>query len=215
MNDGCPFTVYDTAAPTDWVSKVTYLVGATAQTVTLPFIDDTINEGFGTSTSTSICGNTSITTYEFYYGYYYYYVLDYLTAVTSAGQTVITIFITKNDYVGDRTLYVKYYLTSYPSISRTLTINVRICQLNAPSTTTQYYTIYKTALVYSVSYFWITPTSAKSEFTITYATTLSNGSAAPSWLTLTDSGTDLDFKIFSEDNDDKGTYTIKITATAN
>jgi hypothetical protein len=69
-------------------------------------------------------------------------------------------------------------------------------------------------LNYSVAYFSITPSVAKTEFTISHTSTLSDGSALPSWLTFTDSGTDLDFKIYSENNNDKGTYSIKITATA-
>ena len=53
-----------------------------------------------------------------------------------------------------------------------------------------------------------------SRFTRSYTVTLDDGSALPSWITWTDSGTDLDFTVYTTDVSKRGTYTIKITATA-
>ena len=84
----------------------------------------------------------------------------------------------------------------------------------ASSVTAQTYTIFKTALSFSAAYYSISPVAAKSSFVITYTVTKSDGTAIPPWLTWSDSGTDLDFRVYSTTNSDKGTYTIKITGTA-
>jgi hypothetical protein len=82
------------------------------------------------------------------------------------------------------------------------------------SITAQTYTIFKTALTFSGAYYSISPAAARSSFNITYTVTKSDGTTIPSWLTWSDSGTDLDFRVYSTTNSDKGTYTIKITGTA-
>ena len=71
-----------------------------------------------------------------------------------------------------------------------------------------------TAKTFSVSYFTLSPSTMSSRFTRSYTVTLDDGSALPSWITWTDSGTDLDFTVYTTDVSKRGTYTIKITATA-
>ncbi len=76
------------------------------------------------------------------------------------------------------------------------------------------YTIFKTALTFSAAYYTISPTVATSSFIISYTVTQSSGTSIPSWLTWSDSGTDLDFTVYSTNNSDIGVYTIKITGSA-
>jgi hypothetical protein len=78
----------------------------------------------------------------------------------------------------------------------------------------QSYEIATTAKTFSVSYFYITPTSHAWHFSIKYNVTQEDGTALPSWITWTDSGSDLDFRVYTTDNSKHGTYSIKITATA-
>jgi hypothetical protein len=78
----------------------------------------------------------------------------------------------------------------------------------------QSYTIATTAKTFSVSYFTISPTSMANHFWIKYTVTQEDGSALPTWITCTNSGSDLDFSVYTTDNTKHGTYTIKITATA-
>ena len=127
---------------------------------------------------------------------------------------MLSFYETDSKWVATRTLYVKYYLKSYSTISKTLTMKVNICKMYVSSVTAQTYTIFKTALSYSAAYYSISPVAAKSSFVITYTVTKSDGTSIPSWLTWSDSGTDLDFRVYSTTNSDKGTYTIKITGTA-
>ena len=127
---------------------------------------------------------------------------------------MLSFYETDSKWVATRTLYVKYYLKSYPTISKTLTMKVNICKMYVSSVAAQTYTIFKTALNFSAAYFSISPVGIKSEFNITYTVTKSDGSAMPSWLTWTDSGTDHDFSIYSINNNNKGTHLIKITGIA-
>jgi hypothetical protein len=85
-----------------------------------------------------------------------------------------------------------------------------------PSTmsATQTYTIATTTKTFSVSYFTISPSTMSGHFTLSYTVTQDDGTALPSWITWTNSGTDLDFTVYTADNTKQGTYTIKITATA-
>ena len=102
-------------------------------------------------------------------------------------------------YVGPHTVIVRYYLTSYTSISKSFTMIVYICNLVAPTTTDQTYIIFKDALTFSVAYFTITPSTKASSFTIDHEVTKSDGTTKPDWLSVTDSGTDLDFSVYSDD----------------
>lgn len=138
----------------------------------------------------------------------------YATSSLSAGYPDLKFYETNANYVGTRTLDITYYLSSYTTISKKISMTVYICQLVAPTTVSQTYTIFKTASTFSVAYFTITPTAGASTFTISHAVTKSDDSAKPDWLTYNDTGSLLSFSIYSTDNNDKGTYTIKITATA-
>ncbi len=79
-------------------------------------------------------------------------------------------------------------------------MTVHVCRMSPSSVSAQSYTIFKTAVTFSAAYYTITPSVAASEFVITYTVTQSDGTAIPSWLTWTDSGTDHDFSIYSTDN---------------
>ena len=208
MNDGCSGTVYDTI-PSSAVLEAIQYIGNT-KIVTQPFINDSANIKGGSSTSSSICGTTSITLSDTGY----YSTPGYVSVSTTVGYPVLTFPSSNSGYVGTHTLTLKYYLTSWTSTTTSFTMKVYICTLVAPATSIQYYTIFKTAVTFSVAYFTISPTTKATSFTIQHEVTLSDGTSLPSWVTVTDSGTDLDFSVFSNDNDDKGTYTIMIQATA-
>ena len=51
-------------------------------------------------------------------------------------------------------------------------------------------------------------------FWIFYTVTQDDGTALPSWITWTDSGSDLYFTVYTTDNLKHGIYNIKIAATA-
>jgi hypothetical protein len=105
------------------------------------------------------------------------------------------------------------YLTSYSGVKKYVPMTLYVCKMSPSSVSAQSYTIFKTAATFSAAYYTISPSEAASDFVITYTVTQSDGTAIPSWLTWTDSGTDHDFSIYSTDNSDKGTYTIKLTGT--
>lgn len=90
---------------------------------------------------------------------------------TSAGYPVLTFYYTNGNYVGARSLSVKYYLSSYTNIARTITMAVNICQMTVSSVSAQTYIIFKTALTFSAAYYSINPTAAKSSFIISYTVT--------------------------------------------
>lgn len=69
-------------------------------------------------------------------------------------------------------------------------------------------------MTFSSSYFTISPSGYSSYFDIEYTVTKSDGTTKPTWLTFTDSGTDIDFRVYSNSLSDVGTYTISLTATA-
>ena len=91
---------------------------------------------------------------------------------------------------------------------------VYACDLSNSNTADQSYTVFKTALTFYTSYYTISPTAANSQFDITYALTQSNGATSPSWLTMTDTGTNLKFTVYSTTNSDRGQYTMLLTGTA-
>jgi uncharacterized membrane protein len=84
----------------------------------------------------------------------------------------------------------------------------------ATMSSSQTYTIATTTKIFSVSYFTISPASMDEHFWYSFTVTQEDGSALPSWITWTDSGSDLDFSVYTTDNTKHGTYSIKITMTA-
>ncbi len=85
---------------------------------------------YGTSTTSSICGTTSVTLTEGWG-----YTPSIVTASTSTGVPVLTFYVRDGSYDYTHSITVKYYLTSYPSISATpYVMTVYACDLRNSNT---------------------------------------------------------------------------------
>ena len=75
---------------------------------------------------------------------------------------MITFTATGTGSIGYHSVTVKYYLTSYSSISKSVIMAVYVCQMYVSATAAQTYTIFKTAKTFSIAYFTISPSTASS-----------------------------------------------------
>ncbi len=156
MNIGCSPTVYDS---TSTAIKTVYFVSGFSKVITQPFVSDSVNNQYGTSTTSSICGTTSVTLIE-KDSYNRDFTPSIVTASTSTGVPVLTFYRSCTNCAGTHTIYVTYYLTSYPSIKTTYTLTVYPSSLVFTATADQTYSVFKTALTFYASYFYILPTAA-------------------------------------------------------
>ena len=160
MNVGCSPTVYDS---TSTATKTVYFISGQSKVITQPFVSDSVNNQYGTSTTSSICGTTSASLTE--KDYYNRDITSSIATVsTSTGVPVITFSITNGNqnYAGTHTITVWYWLTSYTSIKTNYQLTAYACDLVGSATADQSYTVFKTELTFYAAYFYISPTAAKS-----------------------------------------------------
>ena len=105
-----------------------------------------------------MCGTTSVTLSETNS----WSTSNWVTASTSAGYPVLSIYTTSSSYVGTRTLIIKYYLTSWTSTTTTFDMTAYICQLVAPSISAKTFSVFKPASTFTVNHFTISPSAAES-----------------------------------------------------
>ncbi len=121
---------------------------------------------YGSSSTTSICGGTIVTVSEDGF------TPTYVTVSTSSGYPVLKFSSSTESNVGTHTITVIYALRRYTTITTSVTMTIYICQLVVPAAiSAKSYSIFTTALTFSMGYFTIMPSSETSKFTLTHEAT--------------------------------------------
>jgi hypothetical protein len=88
--------------------------------VTYPFLNDSINNLYGTSNTSSICGLTTVTLEENGAS------PAYVTISTSSGSPILTFSSSSSSVVGTHTLSIIYKLASNTTVTTNFSMTVNI-----------------------------------------------------------------------------------------
>lgn len=103
-------------------------------------------------------------------------------------------------------------MDDYSGIETYLTLDVNVVQMTAGSTpAAQAYQVGDSELKLEIDPFVLDPSESLSDFVVTYAFTLEDGSDLPTFIS---EPSELVLSFLSEDDSDAGPYVILITATA-
>jgi hypothetical protein len=116
----CSSTTYEAISTVTYTDSFVYYLGG-SKTLTYPFLNDSFNKLKGSSSTSSICGLTTVSLQD------NGSTPAYVTVSTSTGSPVLTFSSSSSLVVGTHTLNIQYKLASFTTVTTSFTMTVYIC----------------------------------------------------------------------------------------